>query len=467
MKSGLFWEIGSTVGLRQMNDSWIFTSQNVCVDGRLQKLWIEVRGGKIANVSKAPLSKIDTDFGDLVVLPGIVDSHVHINEPGRTEWEGFLTATHAALAGGVTTLVDMPLNCIPVTTTAEALKIKLNAVKDLIWVDVGFWGGATPDHLKDLPRLLESGVLGVKSFMIDSGIPEFKPMDPKDIEKAMPLLARANLPYLFHAEWDQGESQGLPQGPSYKAFLRSRPKAWENHAIEKIISLAKEHNCKSHIVHLSSAEALPLIEKSKSSGVKISVETCPHYLLLDDNQVEQFQPQNEKTLFKCCPPIRDSQNREQLWKGLLAGTIDMVVSDHSPCTPELKRFDSQDFGLAWGGISSLQFTLPLLWTEGQKHGATLPQISKWISQNPSQMAGLEKRKGKISIGWDADFAVFDPTVKWTIQHSNTEHKNKGSPYQGRQVQGKVVKTFLRGKMVYDQGQFSEKPLGHFLLKGDL
>jgi allantoinase len=444
---------------------FFITSRSVCAENRLQRLWIEVENGEIKALHKtAPTDPGATikAYDEFVILPGLVDSHVHVNEPGRTEWEGFETATHAAAAGGATTLVDMPLNCIPVTTSKEALHAKLEAVKGKLSVDVGFWGGATSANAKELPALLDAGVLGVKTFTIDSGIPEFPPMSMEGIDKAMPELAKRGLPYLFHAELDDGENR--PQGPDYATFLHSRPRSWEENAIEGILKLAKKHNASVHIVHLSAASAIPKIEAAKKDGVRVTVETCPHYLLLSDTQVNKFEPANQRTLFKCCPPIREESNRAQLWEGLLTGAIDMVVSDHSPCTPALKKFETTDFGAAWGGIAGLQYTLPLIWTEGQRHAITFPQLTKWLCEQPAKLAGLENRKGKIAPGFDADFAVFDSNVNWNITPADTFHRHKGSPYLGRRVMGKVVGTYLRGEKIYEEGKFPGKPRGEFLLK---
>lgn len=460
------------------NTTWILTSQKVCLGQELKPAWIFIENEKILEVSdQAPVgfSGEIVDMKSLVILPGLVDTHVHINEPGRTEWEGFQTATQAAAAGGITTLVDMPLNCIPETLSSAALEEKMKAIQDHCWMDVGFWGGATPDNLGDLPDFLESGILGVKTFMIDSGIPSFRPMSLLQIDQAMPALAKAHLPYLFHAELDSGESKKLPEGPDYQAFLFSRPKIWENKAIEGLIELARKHHCQTHIVHLSSAQALDSLRKAKAAGVPISAETCPHYLLLNEHSVSEFSPEGEQTLFKCCPPIREEANRLALWQGLLDGTLEMVVSDHSPCTPQLKHFASPgsqvDFSKAWGGVSSLQYTLSLLWTEGQKFSAPLPQISQWLSTNPAKLANLGSFKGKIAAGFDADLIVFDPEAQWTITPAGTYHRHKGSPYQGRKVQGQVLKTYLRGKKIFDlssenqTNSFSPRPLGKFLLRG--
>lgn len=450
-------------------ETWFLTSTAVCAGNRLQRAWIEIVDGRVRAVMNSPPAGFQgriQDVGDLVVLPGLVDTHVHVNEPGRTDWEGFDSATKAAAAGGVTALVDMPLNCIPVTTSLQAFRAKIQAVGEKLWVDVGFWGGAIGGNQGDLPKLLDAGVLGVKTFLIDSGIPEFPPMTLAEVDRVMPLLAARGLPYLFHAELDSGEAKGLPEGPDYESFLKSRPKAWENKAIAGILELARKHSCHVHIVHLSSAEAVPMIAAAKEGGVKVTVETCPHYLLLSNEQVEKFEPKEERTLFKCCPPIREEDNRKALWEALLAGDIDMVVSDHSPCTPALKGFGKNDFASAWGGISSLQYTLSLLWTEGQAHKVTLPRLAEWLSAAPARMAGLGNKKGKIAPGFDADFALFDRNAEWTITPESTFHKHKNSPYQQRKITGRVVGTILRGETIYlSDGSFPGEPHGSFLLKG--
>lgn len=448
-----------------MTETWFLASKNAVVGGRLRPAWVEIAGETIQAVLDRPpagfAGKI-IDLGEQALLPGLVDTHVHINEPGRTEWEGFTTATHAAAAGGITTLVDMPLNCIPVTTSAAAFREKLAAVQGKLWVDAGFWGGAVAGNLAELPALLESGVLGVKTFLVDSGIPEFPPLTLEGVARAMPLLAERGMPYLFHAELDQGET---PAGPSYADFLRSRPKSWENAAIAALIALARKHRAKTHIVHLSSADALASLESAKTSGVTITAETCPHYLVLSDRDAETFEPAAERTLFKCCPPIRENANREALWEGLLKGTIDMVVSDHSPCTPALKGFGRNDFREAWGGISSLQYTLSLLHTEGEKFSVTLPQLARWLSEAPAKLAGLAK-KGEIARGRDADFVVFAPDARWTITKAATHHRHKSSPYLGRELRGKVERTILRGQTIFAAGKFANAASGNTLLRGD-
>ena len=407
------------------------------------------------------------DYADQVIMPGLVDSHVHINEPGRTEWEGFNTATQAAAAGGITALVDMPLNCIPVTTTKAAFEEKLNSVDDKLWVDCGFWGGVIPQNIDDLDELLNAGVLGVKSFLIDSGIPEFPNVEAKDIRAAMPILAKHDVPYLIHAELDCGGFNDVVVSDKYNSFLASRPKRWENDAISLMVDMARESkergdNCKIHIVHLSSDEALASIATAKSEGLRFTAETCPHYLTIASENIP-----DGKTLFKCCPPIRENSNREHLWQAITDGRLDFIVSDHSPCTPELKHIDTGDIEKAWGGISALQFGLPLIWTEAKERGFTLVDLARLMSSKTAKFAGLDSIKGQITAGYHADFVVFDPEVSYTITNEMIKHRHNITPYAGRQVTGQILHTYVRGHHVYQQDEFINAPIGRPLLKGKL
>ena len=384
------------------------------------------------------------DLGNKVLMPGLVDSHVHINEPGRTEWEGFNTATQAAAAGGITTLVDMPLNCIPVTITKAAFDEKLAAVSDKLWVDCGFWGGVVPHNIDDLDELLTAGVLGVKSFLIDSGIDEFPPVNEQDISKALPILAKHNVPYLIHAELDCGHSAAADKSAAatitdkYQSFLNSRPKKWENDAVALMVKAAKDakkkgHNAKVHIVHLSSAQALASIEKAQAQGLRFSAETCPHYLTLAAETIP-----DGKTLFKCCPPIREQANQDKLWQALKDDVLSFIVSDHSPCTPELKHIDSGDLDKAWGGISALQFGLPLIWTAAKQRDFSLVEISRLMSFETAEFAGLSKIKGQIVPGRHADLCVFDDECEYQISTAMIKHKHKITPYVGKTVCGKIL-----------------------------
>jgi len=399
------------------------------------------------------------DFDHLAILPGIVDTHVHVNEPGRTEWEGYETATHAAAAGGITTLVDMPLNCSPVTTTAQNLQEKLRALNGKLSVDCGFWGGVVPQSLNDLEELCRAGVLGVKSFLIDSGIDEFPEMGLGDLQMAMAILKDFEVPYLLHAELDSGEASEVEITPEYQSFLASRPRSFENNAIEKILDLTEMTSCRTHIVHLSSSDALPMIQEARKRQVPISVETCPHYLVLSAEEIE-----SGKTLYKCCPPIREAQNRELLWSGVQNGSIDFVVSDHSPCTPNLKLMESGDLDKAWGGISSLQFSFSLIWTEARERGLSLDSISKLMSLKTAWFCGLGDQKGSIAPGKQADLFVFDPDASFELQREGIFHRHPETPYLGRTLWGKVLRTYLRGEVVFDEGDFPRSSRGRAILK---
>ena len=444
-------------------------SEQVVTGGQLVAACVEVKDGKISAIHShdhQPDCPVE-ELGKLALLPGLVDTHVHINEPGRTEWEGFNTATQAAAAGGITTLVDMPLNCIPVTISKDAFQEKLDSVSDKLWVDCGFWGGVVPDSLDDLDELLAAGVLGVKSFLIDSGIDEFPNVEASHMQKALPILAKYDVPYLIHAELDTDCTPPAEIGESYQSFLASRPKHWENEAVALMVALARQakengHDCKVHIVHLSSAEALDSISAAKAMGLQFTAETCPHYLTLVSEEIP-----DGKTLFKCCPPIREKDNCEILWRAVADGRISFIVSDHSPCTPQLKHIDSGDVEKAWGGISALQFGLPLIWTEARRRGFTLVEIARWMCEQTAIFGGLDKRKGKIAVGMDADFVVFDDETEITISNDMIKHRHKITPYEGKQVCGVINATYLRGQKIYADDQYGDQPLGQPLLKHQL
>jgi allantoinase len=444
-------------------------SKNIVVGDKMAPGCVEVKGELIFAIHpyEAQLDCDIEDFGEQVIMPGLVDSHVHINEPGRTEWEGFNTATQAAAAGGITALVDMPLNCIPVTTTKAAFQEKLDSVHDKLWVDCGFWGGVIPQNIDDLDDLLNAGVLGVKSFLIDSGIEEFPNVEAKDIRAAMPILAKHDVPYLIHAELDCGNFDDVEITNEYNSFLASRPKSWENDAISLMVDMARESkakgdNCKVHIVHLSSDEALTTIDEAKKEGLRFTAETCPHYLTIASETIP-----DGKTLFKCCPPIRENSNREHLWQAVTDGRLDFIVSDHSPCTPELKHIDTGDIEKAWGGISALQFGISLIWTEAKERGFTLVDIVRLMSTKTAKFAGLDSVKGEIKVGNHADFLVFDPNAQFTITNEMIKHRHNITPYAGRKVFGQVEKTFVRGHLVYQQDMYLDSPIGKPLLKGQL
>ena len=383
-----------------------------------------------------------------VVMPGLVDTHVHINSPGRTEWEGFPSATRAAAAGGVTTLIDMPLNSIPPTTTLAGFKTKLDDARDNCFVDVGFWGGVVPGNTGELARRFAAGVVGFKCFLVPSGVDEFPHVTEADLRQAMPELSRLGAMLIVHAELPgpMNAVAGSLRGTDYNSFLRSRPCAAEDEAVALMIQLSREFDTRVHIVHLSSAGALPLLREAQAAGVKISAETCPHYLHFAAEAV----PANA-TEFKCCPPIRESENREKLWDGLADGTISMIVSDHSPCPASMKLRESGDFMAAWGGIASLQLRLPVVWTELQRRGFSLRELTKWLCTNPARQVSLERQKGAIAAGFDADIVIWNPHRAFVVDAQHLQHRHKLTPYQGEPLNGVVEKTFLRGRNIYDEG----------------
>ena len=400
------------------------------------------------------------DMKNDVVMPGLVDTHVHINEPGRTDWEGFETATKAAAAGGITTLVDMPLNCIPVTTTVDALNEKIAATKNQLWVDCGFYGGLIPDNLQDIESLADAGVLGFKAFLSHSGIDEFPNINEKHLREALPIFANKGIPVLVHAELENGATQSEDHS-TYKSFQDSRPKSWENNAVKLLIQLSKEFDARIHIVHLSSADILAEIAQTRNDGYPISVETCPHYLHFSSEHISDGD-----TRFKCAPPIWESDNKEKLWSGLENGLINFITSDHSPCTAELKNLEVGDFEKAWGGISSIQFTLPVIWTECTTRGYSMDQLINWMSKQPAKFIGKDQQKGQISPGFDADLVCWNPDEKYIIQKEAIHHKNKLTPYEGESLYGVVNTTFLRGQKVYENGEFLGNPTGKIILNNN-
>ncbi|MGW7310195.1 allantoinase AllB [Streptomyces sp. NPDC054835] len=421
---------------------------------------IAVAGGTIAAVlpydAEVPAGARLEDVGDDVVLPGLVDTHVHVNDPGRTEWEGFWTATRAAAAGGITTLVDMPLNSLPPTTTVDNLRVKQEVARPKAHVDTGFWGGALPDNVKDLRPLHDAGVFGFKCFLSPSGVDEFPQLDQDQLAASLAEIAGFGGLMIVHAE-DPHELAAAPQmsggkAVEYAAFLASRPRVAENTAIENLINQARRLGARVHVLHLSSSDALPLIAAAKAEGVRITVESCPHFLTLTAEEVP-----DGATEFKCCPPIREEANQDLLWQGLADGTIDCVVSDHSPSTADLK---TPDFASAWGGISSLQLGLPAIWTEARRRGHDLTDVARWMSEAPARLAGLGQ-KGAIEAGRDADFAVVDPDATFTVDPAELQHRNRVTAYAGRTLYGVVTSTWLRGERIADRGTLAE-PSGRLL-----
>jgi allantoinase len=413
---------------------------------------VRVTGGRIAEVGPyRPESGPDgaeavTLSGDEVLLPGLVDTHVHINEPGRTDWEGFASATRAAAAGGITTIIDMPLNSIPPTIDAGALRAKRAAAAGQIHVDVGFWGGAVPGSVGRLPDLHGDGAFGFKVFLVDSGVPEFPPLDRAGLGRVMAQVAALGSVVIVHAEDAAviAASAGPVTGDesrAYRAFLRSRPPAAEVSAIAQVIELAQETGARAHVLHLSAADAIGPLAAARRRGTGVTAETCPHYLALAAEDVP-----DGATQFKCCPPIRERDNRERLWRALRDGIIDCVVSDHSPCPPVLKGLDRGDFGAAWGGISSVQLSLPIVWTQARQRGHSLDDMARWMAARPAQIAGLTG-KGQIAPGFDADLVAFAPDESFVVDPARLHHRHPLTPYAGVRLDGVVRQTWLRGRPV--------------------
>ncbi|MFT3923457.1 MAG: allantoinase AllB [Myxococcales bacterium] len=448
-----------------MTQAW-FSRRVVFPDGT-RPASLVVEGGRFTEIIEHESPHAHArDVGGLAISPGLVDCHVHLNEPGRTEWEGFETGTKAAAAGGVTTLIDMPLNCLPVTTTRAALELKLAAAAGQCMVDVGFWGGVVPGNQQELAGLRAAGALGCKAFMVHSGIDEFPNASAADLRVALPLLRELGLPLLAHAELDLGadvEPSGHADPRAYHGYLASRPRAWEDAAIALLIELCRETGCRVHVVHLSSASAVPMLRAAKAEGLPISVETCPHYLCLHAESIP-----DGATHFKCAPPIRERENCEGLWSALFEGVIDFVITDHSPCTPALKLPERGDFQAAWGGIASLQLGLSTVWTEAAARGASLQQLARWMSREPARFAGLSARKGAIAVGHDADFVIWDPEAERTVSAEQLFFKHRLSPYVGKTLRGTIHETWLRGNMVFDGRSHPETPRGELLLhRGDV
>ena len=434
----------------------VFISSRVVTPEGVRAAAIVVEQGHIVSVcapEDAPREALRHEVGDLVLLPGLVDSHVHINEPGRTEWEGFATATRAAAAGGYTTLVDMPLNCLPETTTVAALEAKRNAAAGQCRVDWAPWGGLTGHNQAHIIPLAEAGVSGFKCFLVDPGCPGLTMISEQELETALPVLARTGLPLLVHAELAKYLKPGSDTDDwlQYSTYLRSRPDESELAAIRMLIRLCRKYSFRLHIVHLATALALEELASARDEGLPITVETCPHYLHFFAEEIPAGG-----TLHKCAPPIRSRANREALWRGLRDGVIDLIATDHSPCPPSMK---AGSFRQAWGGIASLSVALPVIWTEMRERGLPLENLARWMAAQPARLAGLEERKGSLAAGYDADLVVFDPDAQFTLGTEDLHYRHLVSPYLGENLYGKVRATFLRGTPVYKQGSFPDPPIG--------
>jgi allantoinase len=439
-----------------MSETLVIRSTRMALPGGMREAAAYVRDKKIESIhgydAKLGADR-DIDLGGVALLPGLVDTHVHVNEPGRTDWEGFASATRAALAGGVTTICDMPLNCVPVTVSVDALREKAAAAAGQCAVDVAFWGGAVPGNAAAIGPLLEAGVVGFKCFLADSGIPEFPPLSRDELRTAMKELAPSGAPMIVHAE-DPAEVTA-PSGPGYDAFVASRPPVAERRAIETVIRAAAATGARAHIVHLAAGECAALIDSARAAGIALSAETCPHYLSFAAEEVP-----DGATEFKCCPPVRYAANREALWRALGAGVIDCVVSDHSPCPPALKDRSGGDFAAAWGGISSLQIGLPAVWTGARRRGHSLADVARWMCAYPASLAGLPS-KGRIAAGCDADLVAFDPDASFTVRGASLHHRHPLTPYEGRTLTGVVSRVWLGGAEV----SAASEPRGRLLRRG--
>jgi allantoinase len=430
---------------------------------------IHVRAGVIVAISgfdEIPSDSTVHEASDFVVMPGVVDTHVHINEPGRADWEGFSSATRAAAAGGVTTLIEMPLNSIPATVSAAALREKLAAAAGKLWVDTGFWGGVVPGNSEELQALWAAGVFGFKCFLVPSGVDEFAHVTETDLRVALPKLAALGAPLLAHAELPEpieNAVAGLAKNASprkYATWLAARPRQAENEAVALLLRLGTEFGARIHIVHVSSSDALALLRVAKDAGGAVTAETCPHYLTFAAEEIA-----DGATEFKCAPPIRERENREKLWQGLGDGTLDFIATDHSPCPPAMKLQEEGDFLRAWGGIASLQLSLPAVWTEARKRGYAVTHLAKWLCEGPARLAGLVGKKGAIAVGCDADFVIWDADAKFHVDLAQLHHRHKVTPYAGRELCGRVETTYLRGRKIFERGELSAGPVGHVLQRG--
>ncbi len=444
----------------------VVRGRRVCVDGVPRPAAVHVADGIIAAVTD--WEQVDgaagvVDVGDLLLTPGLVDAHVHVNEPGRTDWEGFATATAAAAAGGVTTIVDMPLNSVPATTTAAGLAAKRAALEGVARVDVALWGGLVPGNAADLPALAAGGVAGVKCFLSPSGVDEFPHVGEAELAEAMPRLRELGLPLLAHAESPAvlarataAVAHGDPR--AHATWMASRPPEAEAEAVAMLVRLCRAHGTRVHVVHVASREAAAVIAAARAEGLPVSAETCPHYLTFDGDAVPAGA-----TAYKCAPPLRGAAQREALWAALADGTLQMVATDHSPCPPSLKRLAEGDFFAAWGGIASLELLLPALWTGASARGHDVATVVRWAATAPAELAGLAARKGRIAVGLDADLVAWDDAAEFVVDAASLHHRHALTPWAGRRLRGGVRQTWIRGVLAYDRGRgWNERPTGTFL-----
>lgn len=428
----------------------VLRSRRVAAPGGIAPATIHVKDGRIEAVAAhdaVPVGVRVFDAADALIMPGVVDTHVHVNEPGRTEWEGYASATQSAAAGGTTCIVDMPLNSIPATVSARALQQKREAARGQLFVDTGFWGGVVPGNTAELAPMAEGGALGFKCFLIDSGVAEFGSVGEPELRPALAELFRLQRPLLVHAEVpgpiDRAGTGGPPE--KYSTWLRSRPRAAEDEAVALMARLCRETRAQVHIVHHSSSDSLALLREVRREGLPFTAETCPHYLHFAAEDVP-----DGATEFKCAPPIRERENREALWRALGEGVLALIASDHSPCAPALKT--PGDFGAAWGGVAGLQLALSVTWTEASLRGYTIGHLLRWLCEAPARLAGLSGRKGALRPGYDADFVVWRPEETFRVDPARLLHKHKVTPYAGLELRGVVEATFVRGQQIFDNGE---------------
>jgi allantoinase len=441
---------------------FLIHSTRCFIDKHFIEATLHIKMDRIFEIYKG-LKKIDSipflDYGNLIVMPGIIDAHVHINEPGRTDWEGFETATKAAALGGVTTLIEMPLNASPVTTTVEAFNIKQKAANGKLHVNCGFYGGIIPTNIEDIEALIKSGVFGIKGFLTHSGIDEFPNVTKEHLEAISPILKKYDIPLLLHCELTDDQVPEVKNPKSYQEYLKSRPQHWETNAIDLALDIQKTYDIKVHIVHLSASEGIERIKKRKQQTNKLTVETCSHYLHFNAEDISDGSP-----IYKCAPPIREKSNNDLLWQYLLDDGFDFLTSDHSPAPPERKQLESGDFFKAWGGISGLQFTLPILYSEAKKRGLALEKLIPLLMEGPAKFLGLEHQKGKLEKGFDADITIWDDSESFTISEDIIQHRHKATPYMNAVVFGKVIHTFVNGIQVVEDSKLKTLKAGKLLLK---
>ncbi len=443
-----------------MTEFLIYSKQSF-VEGAFADATLHIKDGKIQNIYEGSLKLNDLpffDYGNLVVMPGVIDAHVHINEPGREDWEGFHTATKAAAMGGVTTLIEMPLNASPVTTNVEAFELKQKASANKLHVNCGFYGGVIPSNTNDIENLIKAGVFGIKGFLTHSGIDEFPNVNQKDLEAIAPILKKYDVPLLLHCELSDDDVPAVNNPKSYNEYLNSRPQHWETNAIKLAVSLQEKFDIKVHIVHLSASQGIKLIEQAKKETNKLTVETCPQYLFFNAEDIPDASP-----IFKCAPPIREKSNNDKLWDFLQDDGFNFLASDHSPAPPERKQLESGDFFKAWGGISGLQFTLPVLFTESHKRGVKLEKLIPLLTENPAKFLGLQNQKGILKKGLDADIVVWDTNEEFILLENNIEHKHKATPYLNEKLKGKIKHVFVNGTQIVNESEMSKEGMGKLLL----